>query len=309
MLFTDEGNCHFALVTFEKDKGLQIALTARLTLLTQMVPEEWKLDISKTGGVEGEEWTDRLTLEELVDTLRGAASESDESDGESHLTTFNQMSSACRKRPKMTSSHEPTVKPDDSNHTLLEPAISKDHATKLNDSSHAQFEPAIPKDHATRSDNTNHTLLDTAISKDHTTKPNDPHLTQLKPSASHDDLTQPKDPNLTHFSVDLSNSDIRRFSRQLILPEIGVSGQIALRNVAVLVVGAGGLGCPAGVFLAAAGVGKIGIVDYDEVDISNLHRQIAHSEANVGVNKAESLAQGERERGRKRKVKRKRESG
>ena len=98
---------------------------------------------------------------------------------------------------------------------------------------------------------------------------------------------------LTHFSVDLTNSDIRRFSRQLILPEIGVSGQIALRHAAVLVVGAGGLGCPAGVFLAAAGVGQIGIVDYDVVEISNLHRQIAHSEAYVDVAKAESLAQGE----------------
>ena len=72
-----------------------------------------------------------------------------------------------------------------------------------------------------------------------------------------------------------------RYSRQLIMPEIGIKGQKLMLNSAVLVVGAGGLGCPAIQYLTAAGIGKIGIVDYDEVDISNLHRQVLHSEESV----------------------------
>ncbi|CAH3137438.1 unnamed protein product [Porites lobata] len=87
----------------------------------------------------------------------------------------------------------------------------------------------------------------------------------------------------------LNNRDILRYSRQLILPEIGVKGQIQLYNTSVLIIGAGGLGCPVAQYLAAAGVGCIGIVDYDTVEISNLHRQVLHTEGRVNISKAESI--------------------
>ncbi|PFX20270.1 Adenylyltransferase and sulfurtransferase MOCS3 [Stylophora pistillata] len=87
----------------------------------------------------------------------------------------------------------------------------------------------------------------------------------------------------------LTKDEILRYSRQLILPEIGVKGQIKLCNASVLVVGAGGLGCPVAQYLAAAGVGHIGTVDYDTVEISNLHRQVLHTESRVNISKAESI--------------------
>ncbi|KAH8241458.1 hypothetical protein KR026_004057 [Drosophila bipectinata] len=86
----------------------------------------------------------------------------------------------------------------------------------------------------------------------------------------------------------LSNDDIARYSRQLILPDFGVQGQLRLKNSSVLIVGMGGLGCPAAQYLAAAGCGKLGLIDYDEVERSNFHRQILHSEARCGMSKAES---------------------
>ncbi|KAJ1735616.1 hypothetical protein LPJ61_000454 [Coemansia biformis] len=77
----------------------------------------------------------------------------------------------------------------------------------------------------------------------------------------------------------LSREEIQRYSRQLLIPEIGTRGQLCLRNSAVLVVGTGGLGSPCALYLAAMGVGTLGLVDHDTVDHSNLHRQIAHTSA------------------------------
>ncbi|MGI4898272.1 MAG: molybdopterin-synthase adenylyltransferase MoeB [Janthinobacterium lividum] len=84
----------------------------------------------------------------------------------------------------------------------------------------------------------------------------------------------------------LAREELKRYNRQIILPEIGLSGQQKLKTAKVLMVGAGGLGCPVLQYLVAAGVGEIGIVDDDLVDESNLHRQILYSSADVGKSKA-----------------------
>lgn len=89
-------------------------------------------------------------------------------------------------------------------------------------------------------------------------------------------------------SLDFSEEEIRRYSRHIVLPEVGGAGQKRINRASVLVVGAGGLGSPVALYLAAAGVGKIGIVDNDVVDTSNLQRQILHSTATVGKKKVES---------------------
>src|SRR5688572_13009664 len=79
----------------------------------------------------------------------------------------------------------------------------------------------------------------------------------------------------------------KRFARQIRLSEIGESGQLKLREASVLVVGAGGLGCPALHYLAGAGIGRIGVVDFDKIELSNLHRQLLFTEADIGKFKAE----------------------
>jgi adenylyltransferase/sulfurtransferase len=88
--------------------------------------------------------------------------------------------------------------------------------------------------------------------------------------------------------MQLNNEEIRRYSRHLILPEVGLAGQKKIKATSVLCIGAGGLGSPIAMYLAAAGIGKIGIVDFDTVDYSNLQRQILHTDADVGRSKAES---------------------
>lgn len=88
----------------------------------------------------------------------------------------------------------------------------------------------------------------------------------------------------------LSAGERARYARQLILPEVGHAGQRALRDARVLVVGVGGLGSPVALYLAAAGVGTLGLVDFDTVDVSNLHRQLLHDASTLGMLKTESAA-------------------
>ena len=80
----------------------------------------------------------------------------------------------------------------------------------------------------------------------------------------------------------LSNEEIARYSRHLIMPEVGMEGQRKLKAASVLMIGTGGLGAPVGMYLAAAGVGRIGLVDFDVVEASNLQRQIIHGTADIG---------------------------
>ena len=88
----------------------------------------------------------------------------------------------------------------------------------------------------------------------------------------------------------LSREELARYSRHLILPEVGLAGQRALKSASLLLVGAGGLGSPLGLYLAAAGIGRIGLIDDDVVDVSNLQRQVIHGSAAVGEPKVESAA-------------------
>jgi sulfur-carrier protein adenylyltransferase/sulfurtransferase len=88
--------------------------------------------------------------------------------------------------------------------------------------------------------------------------------------------------------MQLNNDEIRRYSRHLILPEVGLAGQKKICSTSVVCIGAGGLGSPIAMYLAAAGIGKIGVVDFDAVDFSNLQRQIIHGTSDVGRSKAES---------------------
>jgi len=89
-------------------------------------------------------------------------------------------------------------------------------------------------------------------------------------------------------TVELSHEEIRRYSRHLIMPEVGLAGQKRLKAASVLLIGTGGLGSPLALYLAAAGIGRIGLVDYDVVDPTNLHRQVIHGTASVGQLKVES---------------------
>ncbi len=98
----------------------------------------------------------------------------------------------------------------------------------------------------------------------------------------------PSLPPLVEPAAELTREEVARYSRHLIIPDLGVDGQKRLKNAKVLVIGAGGLGSPTLLYLAAAGVGAIGIVEFDVVDESNLQRQIIHGQSDIGRSKAES---------------------
>lgn len=93
------------------------------------------------------------------------------------------------------------------------------------------------------------------------------------------------------MATTLTNEEVQRYSRHLILPEVGVDGQVKLKDAKVLLVGTGGLGAPLALYLAAAGVGTIGLVDFDVVDASNLQRQVIHGTKDIGRPKIDSAAE------------------
>jgi adenylyltransferase/sulfurtransferase len=96
-------------------------------------------------------------------------------------------------------------------------------------------------------------------------------------------------------AAELTKDEVLRYSRHLIIPEVGVEGQLKLKQAKVLLVGAGGLGAPLGLYLTAAGVGRIGVVDFDVVDVTNLQRQVIHGTSDVGRKKLDSAADSMRE--------------
>ncbi|GAA0847608.1 adenylyltransferase/sulfurtransferase MoeZ [Streptosporangium amethystogenes subsp. fukuiense] len=102
-------------------------------------------------------------------------------------------------------------------------------------------------------------------------------------------------PPLVEPAAELTVDEVRRYSRHLIIPDVGMAGQKRLKNAKVLCVGAGGLGSPGLLYLAAAGVGTLGVIDFDVVDESNLQRQVIHGQSDVGRPKAESAADSVRE--------------
>lgn len=93
---------------------------------------------------------------------------------------------------------------------------------------------------------------------------------------------------MLHQAITLSNKEITRYSRHLVLPEIGMAGQLKLKNAKVILIGVGGLGAPLGMYLAAAGVGTIGLVDFDKIEFSNLQRQLIFGTQDVGRPKLEA---------------------
>src|SRR5450755_3052071 len=108
-------------------------------------------------------------------------------------------------------------------------------------------------------------------------------------------LTPPPTPPLVEPAESLTIEEVRRYSRHLIIPDVAMSGQKRLKNARVLAIGAGGLGSPTLMYLAAAGVGTLGVIDYDTVDESNLQRQIIHGQSDIGRSKAQSARDSIRE--------------
>lgn len=95
---------------------------------------------------------------------------------------------------------------------------------------------------------------------------------------------------MSDHDFDFTEIELERYSRHILLPEVGAIGQAKLRAASVLVVGAGGLGAPMILYLAAAGVGRVGVIDDDDIEISNLQRQVIHTTDRIGYNKSESAA-------------------
>ena len=102
-------------------------------------------------------------------------------------------------------------------------------------------------------------------------------------------------PPLVEPAESLTVEEVRRYSRHLIIPDVAMAGQKRLKNARVLAIGAGGLGSPVLMYLAAAGVGTLGVIDYDTVDESNLQRQIIHGQSDIGRSKAQSARDSIRE--------------
>src|SRR5580704_8600201 len=113
----------------------------------------------------------------------------------------------------------------------------------------------------------------------------------IVPSIAGGSVAAPPEP----ATAELSKDEILRYSRHLIMPEVGAEGQLKLKAAKVLLVGTGGLGAPLGLYLAAAGVGRIGLVDFDVVDFTNLQRQVIHGTSDVGRKKLDSAADRMRE--------------
>src|SRR5579872_888191 len=123
------------------------------------------------------------------------------------------------------------------------------------------------------------------LSKDATAAKDSDTISLVPSIAGGSTVTAPPD------AAELTKDEILRYSRHLIIPEVGIEGQQKLKAAKVLLVGAGGLGAPLGLYLAAAGVGRIGMVDFDIVDFTNLQRQVIHSTADVGRKKLDSAAE------------------
>ena len=100
----------------------------------------------------------------------------------------------------------------------------------------------------------------------------------------------PETPAKANPAVTLSKEEVMRYSRHLIMPEVGMEGQLKIKQAKVLCIGTGGLGAPLGLYLAAAGVGRIGLVDFDVVDTTNLQRQVLFGTSDVGRPKTEAAA-------------------